>query len=111
MDSAAAYNGDYGSFGTVNDPMIGHRVGGTITFGGGLALYSGNTVVGGLGLSGDTACTDHSVAWATRGTGLGMAPSPATDMLTFATDNAMTNGHPSCPNDFNINGASNAPLM
>ncbi len=108
MDSAAAYNGDYESFGTPNDPMIGYRVGGTITFGGGLALYNGNTAVGGLGLSGDTACTDHSVAWATR-TGLGMAPSPATDLLTFATNAAMTNGHPSCPNDSNINGASNAP--
>jgi hypothetical protein len=38
--------------------MIGHRIGGTITFGGGLALYTnkGTTAVGGIGLSGDTAC-------------------------------------------------------
>jgi uncharacterized protein GlcG (DUF336 family) len=121
LDSQAAYAGNYKSFGTPNDPMIGTRVGGTITFGGGLALYSGNTVVGGLGLSGDTACTDHSVAYATRGAtipsggstvpGLNMAP-PGThplDMLTFATNANMTNGHPSCPNDQNINGATNSP--
>src|SRR5256712_1351494 len=32
--------------------------GGIITFGGGVALYSGRPVVGGPGISGDTACTD-----------------------------------------------------
>ena len=66
MNSLLAYQGDYELFGTANDPMIGQRIGGTITFGGGLALYSGKSVVGGLGLSGDTACADHSVAWQTR---------------------------------------------
>ena len=33
-------------------------VGGTITFGGGFGLYNGATAVGGVGLSGDTACAD-----------------------------------------------------
>ena len=46
----------FDSVGTTEDPKIGFRIGGTITFGGGLALYSGKTIVGGLGLSGDTAC-------------------------------------------------------
>ena len=55
MNSLLAYQGDYELFGTANDPMIGQRIGGTITFGGALALYSGKSVVGGLGLSGDTA--------------------------------------------------------
>src|SRR5262245_23402487 len=58
-----AYSGPYNQFGTRNDPMVGRRVGGTITFGGGLALYAGNAAIGGLGLSGDTACADHSTAW------------------------------------------------
>lgn len=36
--------------------------GGTVIFGGGLALYRDSTVVGGLGVSGDTPCTDHEIA-------------------------------------------------
>jgi uncharacterized protein GlcG (DUF336 family) len=40
----------------------GKICGGSIAFGGGVALYRGKTRVGGLGLSGDTACTDHEIA-------------------------------------------------
>jgi hypothetical protein len=36
--------------------------GGIITFGGGVPLYRNNTRVGGLGVSGDTACADHEIA-------------------------------------------------
>ena len=98
LDSTIAYQGNYNNFGTTKDPMIGYRVGGTITFGGGLALYTGSTVVGGLGLSGDTACADHSTAWRTR-INLGMN-SDGSDKLTFATKaNNMQDGHPHCPND------------
>jgi hypothetical protein len=36
-------------------------------FGGGLALYNGDgTIVGGLGVSGDSSCADHNIAWRTR---------------------------------------------
>jgi hypothetical protein len=55
-----------GSFGTVNDPMVGLRVGGVNVFGGGLALYARGAKVGGVGVSGDTSCTDHMVAWRLR---------------------------------------------
>jgi uncharacterized protein GlcG (DUF336 family) len=41
-------------------------VGGVITFGGGLPLYSGGQVIGGLGLSGDTSCADHVIAFRMR---------------------------------------------
>jgi uncharacterized protein GlcG (DUF336 family) len=59
--------GDPATFGTPNDPMIGKGVGGVIVFGGGLALYNGQgKIVGGLGLSGDTSCTDHIIAWKVR---------------------------------------------
>ena len=54
------------SFGSPNDPLVGGRVGGINVFGGGLALYVGGKRVGGLGVSGDTSCTDHMVAWRTR---------------------------------------------
>jgi len=46
--------------------MVGKRVGGIIAFGGGLALYSDTDVVGGLGVSGDSSCADHNVAWRVR---------------------------------------------
>lgn len=54
------------SFGTPNDPMVGRRIGGVNVFGGGLALYRGGIKVGGVGVSGDTSCTDHMVAWRVR---------------------------------------------
>ena len=103
VNSLLAYQGDFANFGTPNDPMIGQRIGGTITFDGGLALYSGTTVVGGIGLSGDTACADHSVAWRTRIL-LGLQqPNPA-DQLHFATNPAQPDGHPHCPNDAGTQG-------
>jgi uncharacterized protein GlcG (DUF336 family) len=98
LNSLLAYDGHIIQFGTPNDPMVGRRIGGTITFGGGLGLYKGNTIVGGLGLSGDTACADHSVAWQTR-INLGLQQPNPQDKLTFATDAAQPNGHPHCPHD------------
>jgi len=95
----AAYEGPFSNFGASNDPMIGRRVGGTITFGGGLGLYDGTNAIGGLGLSGDTACADHSTAWRLRSQ-LGMAPTAGNDKITL--DNA--GGHPHCPNDGGTQG-------
>jgi uncharacterized protein GlcG (DUF336 family) len=69
IDTSAAYNGSSGSYGTASDPMVGKRIGGVNVFGGGLALYSGTTVkqlVGGVGVSGDTSCADHMIAWRVR---------------------------------------------
>jgi hypothetical protein len=72
VDPAVAYdqaNGkpdDPNTFGTPRDPMIGRPIGGVNVFGGGLALYSGGVRIGGLGVSGDTSCTDHFVAWEVR---------------------------------------------
>ncbi len=40
----------------------GEVCGGSIAFGGGVPLYKGKTKVGGLGVSGDTACADHEIA-------------------------------------------------
>jgi len=45
---------------------VGHTPGGIITFGGGLALYSGGEVIGGLGVSGDSSCADHVIAYRMR---------------------------------------------
>src|SRR5882724_6726362 len=67
VDAATAYNGSAASFGTTSDPLVGQRVGGVNVFGGGLVLLSrGGKKVGGVGVSGDTSCTDHMVAWRVR---------------------------------------------
>jgi uncharacterized protein GlcG (DUF336 family) len=65
-DPTALYAGPSESYGTPQDPAVGHAVGGTIVFAGGLALYSGGGIQGALGVSGDTSCGDHNVAWRTR---------------------------------------------
>ena len=67
VDTAVAYRGDGATFGSPSDPMVGVRVGGVNVFGGGLALYKNKTrVLGGLGVSGDSSCTDHIIAWHVR---------------------------------------------
>jgi uncharacterized protein GlcG (DUF336 family) len=67
VDTGAAYGGNASHYGQTNDPMVGKKIGGINVFGGGLALYDKTGVlVGGLGVSGDTSCTDHIVAWKTR---------------------------------------------
>src|SRR3954453_228418 len=76
--SPEANAGDAAQFGTPNDPMNGKRIGGVIVFGGGLALYDGKDVVGGLGVSGDSACADHNAAWRVR-QALGLDKVPAGD--------------------------------
>ncbi len=40
--------------------------GGIITFGGGVALYQNGKVIGGLGVSGDSSCADHAIAFRMR---------------------------------------------
>jgi uncharacterized protein GlcG (DUF336 family) len=66
VDVSVAYRGSAQAFGTGQDPMVGGRIGGINVFGGGLALYSSTGVLGGLGVSGDTSCADHNVAWRVR---------------------------------------------
>jgi hypothetical protein len=47
--------------------LVGKKIGGVNVFGGGLALYSSErNLVGGLGVSGDTSCADHNIAWRVR---------------------------------------------
>ena len=64
--SAEIGAGDPTKFGSAADPMLGKPVGGVVVFGGGLALYDGNDIVGALGVSGDSSCADHNVAWRIR---------------------------------------------
>jgi len=68
VDADAAYAGNASAWGTgTADPLVGKKVGGVNVFGGGLAIYSPQGVrLGAIGVSGDTSCTDHAVAWETR---------------------------------------------
>lgn len=72
VSTDVAYSGNPANYGLANDGMVGGRIGGVNVFGGGLALYgpsdSGPVLLGGLGVSGDTSCADHNVAYRTRHT-------------------------------------------
>jgi uncharacterized protein GlcG (DUF336 family) len=69
VDTFVAYGGDPKDYGQANDPMVGGRIGGVNVFGGGLALYNAQgQLIGAIGVSGDSSCADHNIAWRTRHT-------------------------------------------
>lgn len=76
VDTTAAYRGPSTRYGQANDPLVGYKIGGVNVFGGGLALYnSAGVLVGAIGVSGDSSCADHHIAWRTRNTlGLDYVP-------------------------------------
>jgi uncharacterized protein GlcG (DUF336 family) len=80
--SPEAMQGDSAQFGTPSDPALGKRIGGVVAFGGGLALYDANGIVGGLGVSGDSSCADHNVAWRVR-QALGLDKTPQKDAIIY----------------------------
>jgi uncharacterized protein GlcG (DUF336 family) len=67
VNTEAAYKGPSGKYGKPGDPLVGKKIGGVNVFGGGLALYSSpGRLVGAIGVSGDSSCADHNIAWRTR---------------------------------------------
>jgi uncharacterized protein GlcG (DUF336 family) len=110
VDTEVAYKGPASNFGGLNDPMVGERIGGVNVFGGGVGLYAEDGVlVGALGVSGDTSCTDHIISWKVRDTlGLDFVPAGVSatgdDNIIFdISDDAGLNpesasgfGHPLC---------------
>lgn len=108
-DTGVAY-GDQGitgsvtdTYGQTNDPMVGKVIGGVNVLGGGLPLYEKEGIVGGLGVSGDTPCTDHIIAWKVRDAfELDYVPRGVSatkdDNLIIATPvTPNTFAHPTCP--------------
>src|ERR1700730_1244263 len=70
--------------------------GGMIFFGGGVPLYKNGKIIGGLGISGDTSCTDHEIAKRVR-TLASMDPpgGPSVDDITYSSaDGASVFTHP-----------------
>jgi uncharacterized protein GlcG (DUF336 family) len=103
----AVFAGDPSKAGQSDDPMVGKPIGGIIVFGGGLALYdTSGHIVGGMGVSGDTSCADHVVAWKVRhqlnfdAVPNGVAPGPGPNdnmILDMQGQNSPSGfGHPSC---------------
>jgi uncharacterized protein GlcG (DUF336 family) len=79
-------------------PVGGAVPGGIITFGGGVALYSGGQVIGGFGVSGDTSCADHAVAYEARTAVIKahvISPPPNDDNIVYGTMINSTE-HPHC---------------
>jgi uncharacterized protein GlcG (DUF336 family) len=78
----------------------GQICGGSIAFAGGVPLYRNKTRVGGLGLSGDTACADHEIAKRIRHlANLDPEKGQFVDDITFSSaDGPSVFTHPLCPN-------------
>lgn len=93
VDTTVAYQGSPAQFGTASDPLVGKKIGGTIVFGGGLPLYEpSGRLIGALGVSGDSSCADHIIAWEMRSTlNLDNLPGGTSDNLTLGAG-----GHPDC---------------
>jgi uncharacterized protein GlcG (DUF336 family) len=67
VNTEAAYGGNADDYGTEGDFMLGKRIGGVNVFGGGLALYDASgEIIGAIGVSGDSSCADHNIAWKVR---------------------------------------------
>jgi uncharacterized protein GlcG (DUF336 family) len=76
-------------------------VGGLIFFGGGVPLYNeAGKIIGGLGISGDTSCTDHEIAKRVRDlAGFNPPAGPLVDDITYSVpDGASVFTHPKCVN-------------
>lgn len=108
VNTTVAYAGDSSLFGTTSDPLVGQKVGGINVFGGGLALYDASrNMVGAVGVSGDTSCADHNIAWRVRYI-LGMAHVPrgvaaVGDNIIFDVEDGRSHsgfGHPICTNSY-----------
>lgn len=104
VSTTAAYDEPSASYGTKQDPMLGQKIGGINVFGGGLALYDATgTLLGGVGVSGDSSCADHNIAWRVRSAAqldyvpAGVAPN-GSDQIIYIGEGVTTGGfgHTEC---------------
>src|SRR5678810_450309 len=74
--------------------------GGLIFFGGGVPLYQGGKIIGGLGVSGDTSCADHEIAKRVRNlASLNPAGGALADDIVYTgVEAASPFSHPTCLN-------------
>lgn len=100
-----AYRGPSEAIGTEQDPLVGNKLGGVNVFGGGLPLYDREgKLVGAIGVSGDSSCADHNIAWKVRHQlNLDQVPAGVTaakdDNIIYDISNGVSAsgwGHPAC---------------
>jgi len=105
VDTTVAYGGDSEEIGTAKDPMLGKKIGGVNVFGGGLPLYTkAGELIGALGVSGDSSCADHNIAWKLRDAldldyvPAGISADKNDNIVYDITKGVSTSGwgHPSC---------------
>lgn len=105
VDTSVAYGGDSEKIGTAKDPMVGKKIGGVNVFGGGLALYTKTgKLIGALGVSGDSSCADHNIAWKLRSAlkldfvPAGISPDKNDNIVYDITNGVSASGwgHPAC---------------
>ena len=108
VNPRVAYGGSSKKIGTDQDPMVGKKIGGVNVFGGGLALYAEDgTLLGAIGVSGDSSCADHNIAWKLRHALKldtipgGVSPTKDDNIVNDITDGTSDGGwgHPICSPD------------
>ena len=106
VNPAVAYKGPSHLYGTKRDPMVGGKIGGINVFGGGLALYNADgKLLGAIGVSGDSSCADHNIAWKVRhalnldNVPAGIHPDDRNDNIVYDIVDGVSGsgwGHPEC---------------
>jgi uncharacterized protein GlcG (DUF336 family) len=105
VDTQVAYGGSADAIGAASDPMVGKKIGGVNVFGGGLALYDeSGKLLGAIGVSGDSSCADHNIAWKVRDAldldyiPGGVSPAGNDNIVYDIVDGVSASGwgHPSC---------------
>jgi uncharacterized protein GlcG (DUF336 family) len=101
LNNSNPFNPDFDGPIVAPGPGVDKVAGGIITFGGGVALYHGGKVIGGLGVSGDTACADHAIAYRMRAKlGLNTLPGGVgpnnTDNINYSSCLAGASNTPTC---------------
>lgn len=88
--------------------MVSHKIGGINIFGGGLPLYDRQgKLVGAIGVSGDSSCADHNIAWKLRhklnldNVPAGVSPTKDDNIVNDITNGISASGwgHPVCTPD------------
>ena len=74
------------------------RRGTPLFFGGGVPLYKGGKIIGGLGISGDTSCADHEIAKRVRDLA-GLNPGGGMSADDIVYENSVF-AHPVCLNTY-----------
>ncbi len=105
VSTKVAYRGPSQAIGTELDPMVSYKIGGVNVFGGGLPLYDRKgKLVGAIGVSGDSSCADHNIAWKLRhklnldNVPAGVSPTKDDNIVNDITNGVSANGwgHPVC---------------